>query len=235
VIENVATLATSNRGADLAAILEAIEAAGYRHRHFIVDAVHFVPQSRERIFIIAARRAIPDMPPMPHRNTTLADVVDFDAPCRSPAETARLVGMMAPRHLANLDAAKAEGRRMALAGCRRTRSGVQRIELRDDGIAGAVRTAAGGSSLQDLVFVDGVMVKSRKIIKREAARLMGLPESYRLPSGSSEAFDLIGDGVVVPVVAFLEAHVVRPLVIAAETASASKRSARAVTEQIESF
>src|ERR1700693_3829291 len=101
---------------------------------------------------------------------------------------------------------------MALAGYRRMRQGVQRLEIRDDGIAGALRTAAGGSSLQDLVLVDGDRVKSRQMTKREAARLMGLPENYLLPSGSRDAFDLIGDGVVVPVVAFLEAHVVRPLV-----------------------
>ncbi len=36
---------------------------------------------------------------------------------------------------------------------------------------------------------------------REGARLMGLPDSYRLPAANGAAWDLIGDGVAVPVVA----------------------------------
>src|SRR5664280_1417948 len=54
VIENVDTLLTSNNGADFASICQAIGEAGYRHRRFVIDARHFVPQSRKRVFIVAA-------------------------------------------------------------------------------------------------------------------------------------------------------------------------------------
>jgi DNA (cytosine-5)-methyltransferase 1 len=53
VIENVAGLLTSHRGSDFEAICDALSAAGYRYGAIIIDASLFVPQSRERIFVIA--------------------------------------------------------------------------------------------------------------------------------------------------------------------------------------
>ena len=40
---------------------------------------------------------------------------------------------------------------------------------------------------------------------------MGLPDSYRLPSGPSAAYHLTGDGVVAPVVAHLARALLEPL------------------------
>ena len=138
VIENVDTLLTSNEGADIALIRKAIDDVGYDHKTFLIDARCFVPQSRKRVFIVAAPKGqtIPDLPPMPRRNTTLADLIDFEAPCDAPAKSARLIGLMEPQHVAKLEAAKAAGRCVVLAGYRRMRDGRQRLELRDDGLAG---------------------------------------------------------------------------------------------------
>jgi DNA (cytosine-5)-methyltransferase 1 len=43
---------------------------------------------------------------------------------------------------------------------------------------------------------------------------MGLPEDYRLPARYNDAYHLTGDGVVVPVVRHIAAHLVEPLLIA---------------------
>jgi DNA (cytosine-5)-methyltransferase 1 len=40
---------------------------------------------------------------------------------------------------------------------------------------------------------------------------MGLPDEYKLPSAYNDAYHLMGDGVVVPVVGWLEKHLLRPL------------------------
>ena len=40
---------------------------------------------------------------------------------------------------------------------------------------------------------------------------MGLPESYQLPRSYNEAYHLIGDGLVVPVVSWLEKQLLHPL------------------------
>ena len=58
VLENVHGTLTSRKGADFAAILDAVAAGGYRCGAVVVDAAHFVPQSRPRLFIIAAREDI---------------------------------------------------------------------------------------------------------------------------------------------------------------------------------
>ena len=73
-----------------------------------------------------------------------------------------------------------------------------------------------------MILVDSASVRSRKLLKREAARLMGLPETYRLPESATHANNLTGDGVVVPVVTFLAAHVIEPLLGYATAMVASK-------------
>lgn len=58
---------------------------------------------------------------------------------------------------------------------------------------------------------------------REAARLMGMGESYKLPDAYNEAYHLIGDGVAVPVVAYLRDQLFDPLLV--ELASHTKKAA----------
>jgi DNA (cytosine-5)-methyltransferase 1 len=53
VIENVCGLLTSHGGKDLDAICGALVEGGYRLGAVMIDAALFVPQSRERVFIIA--------------------------------------------------------------------------------------------------------------------------------------------------------------------------------------
>jgi DNA (cytosine-5)-methyltransferase 1 len=88
---------------------------------------------------------------------------------------------------------------------------VQRAEVRFDNISGCLRTPVGGSSRQTLIFIDHGRIRTRLLAPREAARLMGLPESYALPEKYNEAYHLAGDGVVVPVVRFLSVNLLGPL------------------------
>lgn len=55
VLENVCGALTSHGGEDFTAICSSFAKAGYRFGGLIVDAVHFVPQSRPRLFIIGLR------------------------------------------------------------------------------------------------------------------------------------------------------------------------------------
>jgi DNA (cytosine-5)-methyltransferase 1 len=89
----------------------------------------------------------------------------------------------------------------------------QRAEVRFDDVAGCLRTPVGGSSRQSILIVEGEKVRSRLLSPREAARLMGLPEKYKLPKNYNDSYHLVGDGVVVPVVRFLASHILEPLLI----------------------
>lgn len=66
VLENVVGLLSSNGGADFRTICQALGKMGYWFGAVVVDASHFVPQSRPRVFIVALRRDVP-LPPNLHR------------------------------------------------------------------------------------------------------------------------------------------------------------------------
>jgi DNA (cytosine-5)-methyltransferase 1 len=70
LLENVTGLLTSRKGEDFAAVARTLAELGYWLDAFVVDAKHFVPQSRPRVFLVgvaegprapgAARRPSPD-------------------------------------------------------------------------------------------------------------------------------------------------------------------------------
>lgn len=154
-----------------------------------------------------------DAPPL--RNTRLADMLDDSATWNDDATTARFIAQMSPLQRARLDAIRASGRREVGALFRRIRTEngerVQRAEARFDGIAGCLRTPAGGSSRQTLIVVEGELVRTRLITPREAARLMGAPDDYPLPAGQTAALHLLGDAVCVPAVRWLSQRLLAPL------------------------
>jgi DNA (cytosine-5)-methyltransferase 1 len=159
------------------------------------------------------------LPPPPIRNVEFADLIE-EAPSNvawfSREETERLIAMMAPTNREKLEEARRAGGRTVGTLYRRTRRDengerVQRAEVRFDGVAGCLRTPAGGSSRQSILIVEGAKVRARLLSGREAARLMGLPDDYRLPARYNETYHLVGDGVAVPVVRFLSEHLLLPL------------------------
>lgn len=135
----------------------------------------------------------------------------------SPAATRALLAAMTPANTAKLKQAQTLGRRTVGTIYKRTRpdaAGVKhcRAEVRFDGVAGCLRTPSGGSSRQTVIVVEGRKIRTRLLSTREAARLMGLPDSYILPSNYNDAYHVCGDGVATPVVRFLAQHLLEKLV-----------------------
>jgi DNA (cytosine-5)-methyltransferase 1 len=62
---------------------------------------------------------------------------------------------------------------------------VQRAAIRFDNVAGCLRTPEGGSSRQHVIVINGGEVRSRLLSPRECARLMGLADTYALPSNAN--------------------------------------------------
>lgn len=98
-----------------------------------------------------------------------------------------------------------DGQTRYLAGYRRIRNNLVCLELRDDGLAGCLRTPTGGSSRQLLVQVSLGGTRIRFMTPREYARLMGVPDTFQMPSNTREALHGFGDAVAVPVVTWLGA------------------------------
>ncbi len=160
------------------------------------------------------------LPHPPRRNADLASLLERNPPegvWRSDAATQKhLMAQMAPLHRQRVEAALADremaGRRRLPPDPHREReSASSAAEIRYDGLAGCLRTPAGGSSKQLLLVTENGRARLRPMLAREAARLMGLEDSYRLPAGETAALKLSGDGVSVPVVRWLGEHLLAPL------------------------
>ncbi len=133
----------------------------------------------------------------------------------APTETRRLIGMMSDMNKQKLTAAKKSGKRIVgtLSLRMRPLNGrtVQRTEICFRGLAGCLRTPKGGGSRPRIIIVNGTEVRTRLLAPEEAASLMGLKPTYQLPKVYEDAFRVIGDGVAVPVVSFLRAKLLNPL------------------------
>lgn len=179
-------------------------------------AAHFTPT--------ALRRAVDALPvelgscwvwwnlpvPPPH-NIQLIDILDEAAAWDSRDRADALLGQLSAISRAELERARASGERAIYAAFRRTRPGGVQIECRFVGLAGSLRVASGGSSRQILIEIEGASTRTRLLTPRECARLMGLPDSFKLPASINDALGCVGDGVAVPVVTFLSENLLLPL------------------------
>jgi DNA (cytosine-5)-methyltransferase 1 len=182
------------------------------HPNALRDAVDALPHNVRMAWVWWA------LPHPPARNVDLAAILERDPPAhvwRSYAATRKLIGQMAPLHRARFEAALADGRWAAGAVYRRIRvegdKRIQRAEVRYDGLAGCLRTPAGGSSKQLLLITHKGEARLRPLLAVEAARLMGCDEGYQLPDAETAALKVLGDGVSVPVVRWLGRNLLTPL------------------------
>jgi DNA (cytosine-5)-methyltransferase 1 len=157
-----------------------------------------------------------NLPVAPRRTKCFSDVMEDGALWHSESQTRALLDLMLPLHRAKVSRAKKMNTRVIGTIYKRTRpddEGIkaQRAEVRFDEIAGCLRTPGGGSSRQSIIIVEGNNVRSRLLTPREAARLMGLNEDYVLPENYNEAYHLMGDGVVVPVVSHIANNLLSPV------------------------
>lgn len=172
---------------------------------------------------LAGRLLFFRLPPPSATSTRLQDLLEIepaDAPRHPPHVTRKLLASMSPANLAKLEEGARDGVAVGALYKRTRRSSdgsrIVRAEVRFDGLAGCLRTPVGGSSRQMLLFLGDGAPWSRLLSRREAARLMGLPESYQLPARCSDALHLLGDGVCPPIVRHLAEHLLEPLLARAE-------------------
>ena len=238
VAENVTGLLSHNKGEHYRKLHEALCSHGYQVGAIVLNAVHWVPQSRQRVFVIAVNKDInigpelrtdapnwlhPDMVvnaskglkewvwwnmPLPtNRKKQLSDIVEWDAPCDPPEKAKRNISLISERHLKEL-----LNQNIPVApGYKRIRNGQQYLELRFDNVAGCLRTPLGGSSRQVLVLKSDSKLSTRLLTVRETARLMGAPDTYKLPGTYNDGYKAMGDAVAVPVAKYLAQHLLSPL------------------------
>ena len=226
ILENVVGLLSTNNGDNYRVLHNALIERDYRCGAIVLNASHFVPQSRPRVFVIAVKQdcAIPkdligDGACWLHNRATtnLGNSLPgwiwwkTEKPPRRNTSLKDIIqtdvafdkdevlSLIPYKHRAKLG----EYKTMYATGYRRTRHGKQQLELRFDGTAGCLRTPEGGSSKQYLVVKQNDEIHARLITVREAARLMGAPDNFQLPGSYNDGYKAMGDAVAMPVVQFI--------------------------------
>lgn len=206
LLENVKNLARHDKGQTLAIILETLEQElGYHVTHKVIDARQFLPQHRERIFIVGFEKdsgfSWSDLP-LPSADTkspTLKTVLHPEDGTEV-AEGPFTVGDRAEvnekytltSHLWKYLQDYAEKHRVKGNGF-------------GFGLVGPENTAR---TLSARYYKDGSEIlisqtgdrNPRRLTPRECARLMGFPDTFRIPVSDTQAYKQFGNSVAVPVV-----------------------------------
>ena len=240
VAENVVGLVSAGGGEYYVTLHNELIKRGYRVGAIMLDALHWLPQSRKRIFVIGIKNGVDvsglttdgpiwchptpvvkvakqvktwiwwKLKEPPTRNVTLDAIIDFDSPCDSPKEESQKLALIASNKIDEINRL-AHHRRRAFTGYKRTRNHRQVLEVRTDGVAGCLRTPCGGSSRQILLIAENGHLRTRLLTVREAARLMGAPDTYKIPGSYNDGYMAMGDAVALPVVRFLSESLLAPL------------------------
>lgn len=246
VAENVAGLVSADEGAHYRILHEALIRRQYVAGAVLLDAVRWLPQSRPRVFVIAVSNDFPIPQQLtrtepcwlqpesivraarglkewvwwsatqpPRCKKTIADIIDWEAPFPDADSEARNISLISRRHAEILKSLPTD-KTLVAPGYKRTRAGKQVLELRFDGVAGCLRTPEGGSSRQLIVVRNNGKLRARLLTVREAARLMGAPETYKIPGSYNDGYKAMGDAVAVPVARWLAETLLLPLIRAAD-------------------
>ncbi|MBN8995873.1 MAG: DNA (cytosine-5-)-methyltransferase [Rhizobiales bacterium] len=236
LLENVKNLVNHDRGRTFQVIMDTLEGKlGYKVSTRVIDAKSWVPQHRERIFIVGFR----DGAKLDLKSMTVPD------PMRGP----KLASVLHPENGTERPEGHYTTGRRAAVSVRYTLSDHLWTYLQE--YAEKHRSKGNGfgfglfgpddiaRTLSARYFKDGseILVRQkgrppRRLTPRECARLMGFDEPDGTPFiippavSDTQAYKQFGNSVVVPAVKAVAEHM-RPRILAAVAARDARRAARA--------
>lgn len=195
VLENVKNLASHDKGRTFEVIYNTLtEELGYTVHHKIIDAKPWVPQHRERIFLVGFRDPVPfDFPLPPKAGPKLATILETDPPDKYTLSDKlwQYLQDYAAKH-----AALGHG-----FGC----------SVFDGGGVARTLSARYYKDGSEILISQGPDRNPRRLTPRECARLMGYPDTFKIEVSDTQAYRQFGNSVAVPVVAALAKQVIAAL------------------------
>lgn len=215
LLENVKNLKSHDKGRTFAVIRRKLEdELGYHLHTRIIDAAHFVPQHRERIVLVGFRENVP---------FSFDDMV-------IPARGGRRTGdILHPENGTELPESHFTSGHDARVSDKYTLTDKLWAYLQDyaakhrakgNGFGyGLVDRTSVARTLSARYYKDGSEIlvsrgegqNPRRLTPRECARLMGYPDTFRIPVSDTQAYKQFGNSVAVPVFAevarVMEPHV----------------------------
>lgn len=219
LLENVKNLQSHDKGRTFDVILRTLrEKLGYQVFHKVIDGAHFVPQHRERIIIVGFRDPTDfnwDMVTLPKKGGhTLGEIIHqkfaeplieadgtnyYDYAKHKVLDKYTLTDKLW-QYLQNYKkkhAAAGNGFGFGLV----TKDSVTRTL--------SARYYKDGS---EILLSQGTKKNPRRLTPRECARLMGFPDTFKIPVSDTRAYKQFGNSVVVPVMQAV-AQALQPLIV----------------------
>jgi DNA (cytosine-5)-methyltransferase 1 len=189
LLENVKNLVAHDRGRTFEVIVSTLDDLGYAVRHRVIDARHWVPQHRERTFIVGLRKDLYGtsgfiFPREPKAHPTLGVILQ-----RRAGERYYL-----SKPLWKYLQAYAKKHRKAGNGF-----GFGLFGPNDVARTLSARYYKDGSE----VLIRTPRLLPRRLTPRECARIMGFPGSFKIVVSDTQAYRQFGNAVVVPIVRHL--------------------------------
>lgn len=191
LLENVKNLCSHDKGRTFQIILESLEELNYKIFYRILDGQNFVPQHRERIFIVGfdAER-FGNFPgfefnlSFPQKKVVIKDILEenVDDKYTLSDKLWNYLKSYAAKH-------KAAG------------NGFGYGIAPPDGISRTLSARYYKDGSEILIEQNGK--NPRRLTPRECARLQGFPDSFKIPVSDTQAYKQFGNSVVVPLVANL--------------------------------
>ena len=213
VLENVKNLLSHDKGNTFEVILETLrEELGYDVHYKVIDGQHFTPQHRERIIIVGFREKTDfsweDLV-LPEKGKTFLSTILHPENGSEAVEEPYTVG---PRAKVNSKYVLTDNLWAYLQAY------AEKHRAAGNGFGfGLVRPNTIARTLSARYHKDGSEIlvsrgkdrNPRRLTPRECARLMGFPDTFRIPVSDTQAYRQFGNSVVVPVMCEV-ARIMRP-------------------------
>jgi DNA (cytosine-5)-methyltransferase 1 len=203
LLENVKNLVNHDRGRTFRVIQQTLEEElGYRVSWRVIDAAHFVPQHRERILIAGFREDCGfdlndvTLPSGGTKLRTLLHPEDGSEAAEEPYTRGRRAGVNPKYTLTK----KLWDYLQAYAAKHRAAGNGFGFGLVDGDSVARTLSARYYKDGSEILVSRGEGENPRRLTPRECARLMGFPDSFRIPVSDTQAYKQFGNSVVVPVI-----------------------------------
>lgn len=187
-LENVKNLTSHDKGRTFQVIQDTITALGYTFQYQVVDAKHYVPQHRERTFMVGFDTRQYATPP----------TFTFPTPPSGPLPTLR------PLLEPSVDPKYTLSTRLWTS----LQAHAARHTAKGNGFGFGLTNIDGTTrTLSARYYKDGSEILTpqdgnnpRRLTPRECARLQGFPEEFVIPVSDTQAYKQFGNSVAVPAV-----------------------------------
>lgn len=205
LLENVKGLLSHDGGKTFAVILSTLDELGYDAEWQVLNSKHYVPQNRERIFIIGYLRNQPRPKVFP-----IGEIHDLNA--ESCQEAQGEGERIRSKYTGAIDAnySKGGGSRTMIAWSKSHRTGKTKSDKKRHnygkveerirfGEANCLTTGDGCGHMSTRTFVTEYD-KVRSLTPLECERLQGFPDNYTEGLSDAQRYKCLGNAVTVPVV-----------------------------------